>query len=528
MMSRGWILETAPGWALSTPPEMLDLGVPDDVRRLIETQLYRLSPAERALLEAASVAGNEIATSVVAAALGCEVDVAERHCETLARTQHFLRAAGTVEWPDGGVARRYRFTHELHRQVVYEEIPEGRRARLHERIGAALETAYGARAVEIAPQLAAHFQRGRDPMRALRYLAAAGARARQRFASREAIGYLEPALAMVARLPDADERRRWELEVRLALGRALADMHGFGAEPVRENYERVAELCAAPVSAAQLFEVLYARWYLHALRAERDEAIALAAELDTVARRLDTADELVLADSVLVRTAFYDGRFTDAQRHMESLRARQSERRDPAVPVGYGVDPVIAATMHYAGALWFLGDPEGARTTARAGLARARESGNPFFLSAALGQAALVDLLCRRSRGRWRARRAGGVPRGAGGIRLVEGVRIGGERVGLGPAGRGARGEPCDRAGAGRPARDGNAVLPGLRIRVPGRRPPARRRAIGGAGRGERGPGGDGNNPRPRLRARALAPEGRAVAGVARGAAPRIAAPQAG
>ncbi len=397
MLSRGWILETAPGWALSTPPEMIDLGVPDDVRRMIETQLHSLSPTERSLLEAASVAEGEITGPVVAAALGWEVDVAELRCETLARTAHFLQVADTVERPDGGVARRYSFTHALHRQVVYEEIPAGRCARLHERMGAALETAYGARAAEIAPRLAAHFQRGRDPVRALQYLAAAGARARQRFASREAIGYLEPALAMVALLPDVEERRSGELEMRLEFGRALAEVHGFGAEPVRENYERIAELSAAPVSAAQHFEALYARWYLHALRAERDETLALATELDGLAGRLGTAAHGILADSALVRTALFSGDFTGARRHMESLRARQLEPDHAAQPITYGADPVIAATMHYAMALWFLGDPDAARATARAGLARARESGNPFFLSAALGQAALVELLRRNS-----------------------------------------------------------------------------------------------------------------------------------
>jgi tetratricopeptide (TPR) repeat protein len=282
---------------------------------------------------------------------------------------------------------------------MYEQSPGGRRARLHRGVGEALDAAHGSRADEIAPQLAAHFQRGHDPARALRYLTAAGLRARRRFASREAIAYLESALAWVALLPDAGERRRREAEVRMALGRALGDVHGFGAEPVRENYERVSQLCAEPDGAAYAFEALYARWYLHALRAERDETIARAAELVDLARRLNTAGHGVLADSVLVRTAFYDGRFTDARRHMESLRARRPEQQEVDAPVGYGVDPVIAATIHCAAALWFLGDPESARTTAHAGLARARDSGNPFFLSAALMQTALVDLLCRNGAG---------------------------------------------------------------------------------------------------------------------------------
>lgn len=397
MLSRGDILNTEPGWVLRAPPEKIDLGIPDDVRLLIENQLAGLSPADRALLQGASVAGSDFTALIVAAALGCDVADAEMRCESFARAQRFLRIAGRVEWPDRSVTRRYAFTHELYRQVVYAGIPEGHCMQLHRRIGEALEAAYGARHMDIAPQLATHFERGHDDARALHYLAAAGARARQRFASREAIGYLEAALVLVALLPDEDERCRRELELRLSLGAALADIHGFASEQVRENYERASDLCAAAGSTAQRFEVLYARWYLHAVRAERDETIAIAADLDDLARRLGTAEHRVLADSVLVRTALNDRRFTDTSRHMQRLLAHQRRRKRVAAPVRYGADPLVAATMHYALALWFLGDIERAQTSARDGLAGARELGDSFALSAALTHSALFELLCRNA-----------------------------------------------------------------------------------------------------------------------------------
>ena len=398
MLSRGDILHTAPGWGLHAPPEQIDLGVPDNVRLLMEDQLEGVGPADRALLQAASVAGNEFTALVVAAALGGEVADAEMRCEAFVRAQRFLRFAGDVEWPDRGVTRRYAFTHELYRQVIYAEITEGLCMRLHQRIGQALEAAYGARQTEIAPRLANHFERGRDYARALHHLTAAAAGARQRFASREAIGYLEAALAMVALLPDNDQRRRRELDLRLPLGSALADIHGFASERVRENYERASELCTAVGSEAQLFGVLHARWYLHAIRAERKEAAALAAELDGLARRLRTVDYCVIADSALMRTALYDGRFADAIRLMGRRRlARQRHWKPAATTVAYGPDPLIVAASHSAIALWFLGYPERAQTTARAAVTRARKSGHFLTLAAVLVQAAIVELLCRNA-----------------------------------------------------------------------------------------------------------------------------------
>jgi hypothetical protein len=156
------------------------------------------------------------------------------------------------------------------------------------------------------------------------------------------IGYLEAALALLALLHDGDE-------LRLSLGAALSDIHGFASEGVRENYERASELCAAVGSTVQLFGVLYARLYFHAIHADRDEARAIAAELERLARRLRTTEHRVVADSVLVRTALYDGRSTEASRCVQRLRTRR--RQPAAAAVAYGVDPLLAATSHGAIAL---------------------------------------------------------------------------------------------------------------------------------------------------------------------------------
>ena len=47
---------------------------------------------------------------------------------------------------------------------------------------------------------------------------------------------------LVDELTDPEERNLRETKLRLARGRALGDPHGFGAEPVRENSERVSDL----------------------------------------------------------------------------------------------------------------------------------------------------------------------------------------------------------------------------------------------------------------------------------------------
>src|SRR5262249_60517654 len=102
--------------------------------------------------------------------LGQRVETGEPRCAELARRKQFLEPRGSESWGDGTVAGRYRFIHALHRHVVYERLPAGRRAQLHRRIGLRLEAAYGDGAGERAGELARHFLEGNDPERALRYL----------------------------------------------------------------------------------------------------------------------------------------------------------------------------------------------------------------------------------------------------------------------------------------------------------------------------------------------------------------------
>jgi predicted ATPase len=79
-----------------------------------------------------------------------DVSEHEARCAALAARGRFLRADGTVSWPDGTVAGRYAFVHAIFREVLAARIPAGTRADLHRRIGTRLEAAFGGRAGEIA------------------------------------------------------------------------------------------------------------------------------------------------------------------------------------------------------------------------------------------------------------------------------------------------------------------------------------------------------------------------------------------
>ncbi|MBI1816978.1 MAG: AAA family ATPase [Deltaproteobacteria bacterium] len=397
LIARGWLVDTAPGWALTVPIAKADLGVPDDLRQMIAIQLHAMSPADQSLLEVASVAGTDFAAPALAAVLNVGLDEVETACERLSRLHRFLRVVGIVEWPPDGTARRYGFIHALYRHVVYEAIPEGRRQRLHQRIGETIESAYDSRVSDIAAELAVHFERSRDRPRAIKYLTATATRAQRRFATREAIGALESALTLATSLPNTEARQRQELDLRMLLGPALGNICGFASEQVRQNYERARALCNAVGTPTDLYGVLYALWHSQSFRAEVAAEVT-ARELAQLAGTSGKAELRLQADALLGRTALYQGKFVESRDRLAHVIEAWRNRKGGLDESVFAIEPLIATNGHYAFALWFLGYPDRANHHIKESLALVEHGARPLTRAAGLFHAAYVHHLCQNSR----------------------------------------------------------------------------------------------------------------------------------
>jgi DNA-binding winged helix-turn-helix (wHTH) protein/tetratricopeptide (TPR) repeat protein len=215
------VIEGPDRWEVRAELEAITGMVPANLRALIELQLAHLSPEDQTLLEAASVAGVECPSAVVAAALDCTDEAVEAQCTTLAHQEQFLQARGRAEWPDGMVATCYGFRHALYQEVLYQRIPAGRQTRWHARIGTRLAHGFGENAGEMAAALAMHFVRGRLLPQAVPYLRQAGEKAMARSAHHEAVGYFEQALSILSHLPEQRDRIEQGVDLQLALRSAL-------------------------------------------------------------------------------------------------------------------------------------------------------------------------------------------------------------------------------------------------------------------------------------------------------------------
>ncbi len=192
------------------------VGIPSGVREAIERRLARLSPRCVEVVTAGAVVGPEFTAGLLARVTG-EPAGAVRDLLGEAARAHVL--AGPT-----GPFRPYRFAHDLFRESIVEGLGGEVRARLHLRVGRALERERDAGGVVPPAQLANHFaQAGAGAADAAgRYAAMAAAEATQRLAYEEAARQWARALEALEGSARPDSGRRTELLLELAAARRRA------------------------------------------------------------------------------------------------------------------------------------------------------------------------------------------------------------------------------------------------------------------------------------------------------------------
>ena len=389
LVARGHVREVDGRWQLSVSLDDLASDVPATLAGLIDKQIDRLTPQERAVLGVASVAGAEFSAALIAAD-GLDRLAAEECCATLARRGQFLREMGTAEWPDGTVAGRYAFIHALYRTVLSSRVPIGHRVGLHLRIGARLEEAYHRQVDAIAGELALHFEEGRDFERALTYRRKAVESALRHHGHREAANHAARALGLLQAFPDSPERDRQELAIHAMLGAALIPK-GWAAPEVAQSLARAHELCNRVDVATESFPVLFGLWGFHATRGDLGAARELANQLATVAEATNDTAMLLGARNATGMVAFMAGDFILALTHLEQgLSLYDPRRRDPSpsMVLWGGHDTGVSCAVHAAWTLWLLGHPDRAAARMQQALEWARTAAGPFPLTYACHYAA--------------------------------------------------------------------------------------------------------------------------------------------
>ncbi len=196
------------------PPEEVAGGVrpgalPRTVAETVARRVARLAPDVADVLKTASVVGLDFDLRVVARAAACdELDTLEA-----------LETAGRAGLVGETAADRYRFSHGLVRSALRDQLSQSRRARIHLRVGEALEGIHGSELEDQAGALAHHFSEAipvAGAVKAYRYSVLAAERAARLLSYDEAAHHYGRALELLDDAGEADWLTRHEL--RLARG----------------------------------------------------------------------------------------------------------------------------------------------------------------------------------------------------------------------------------------------------------------------------------------------------------------------
>jgi DNA-binding SARP family transcriptional activator/pimeloyl-ACP methyl ester carboxylesterase len=377
-------------WRLEAEPEELARAVPSTVRQLIRERLRSVGAEDRAILEAASVAAPEFSAAVVAAACERPLDEVEGRCDELARSGVLLDARGAEGWPDGTVAGRFGFSHDLDHEVLYEDLPAGRRARLHVAAGARLEAAYGDRAGEIAPALAAHFVRGGDALSALPHLATAARQATERVAAPEALELTETALRLLDALPEGEERTAWELVFLEVKGPSLIATRGWTSAEAERAFARCRDLAIGLGRADDASWGNYRLATLYEVRGEYPRSEAIMEEMMAAPAPPDVGPATADSHELLACSLLHQGAFAHALDVAERGAEASADVPGNRFVAPYGDDPWIGCHTWAALAKWHLGRPDAAAARALDAVSLARERRPQHGVAKALVYAAAI------------------------------------------------------------------------------------------------------------------------------------------
>jgi ABC-type oligopeptide transport system substrate-binding subunit/DNA-binding SARP family transcriptional activator len=241
-----------------------EIPLPTGVSETVQARVCRLDDDTQQALRLAAVLGREFDFELLDAVWGQGEEATLEALDQLLR--HRLIEEGT-----GVLARDYAFTHHKIQEVIYREMPERQRQRVHGRVALAMEHLYGPQVGDLADELAFHFQEGarHDPAlrdRAVDFSLQAGDRARLAYAQQEAISYYEQALELLRK------QRAYQRAARTLMKLGLTYHNAFDFGRARRAYDEAFALWQRAGESASAARQQPAP---HALRVPIPEPISL-------------------------------------------------------------------------------------------------------------------------------------------------------------------------------------------------------------------------------------------------------------
>jgi predicted ATPase len=360
-------------------PGTTPLAIPASLQASLVARLDRLAPA-REVAQIGAALGRHFSHELIAAVARMPPAQLNDALAQLVSAELIYRR-GT---PPGA---EYIFKHALVQDAAYGSLLRGRRQQLHARIAAALEDQFPEIVAAQPALLAHHCTEAGLTEKAVEYWLAAGRQAWGRSMLAEAVALLHRGLALVPALPDGDRRRETELELQLALSRALAASRGWGARELGEVHSRVRELAVTLNRPRALLFALMGQFTDHRARADLRQARRIAAELRELGNTAGDVAMQVMGCCAGGYTCFQLGEFAAGRSYLEEALVLFDANHRPSRSDLLSHDARVQLRAHSAWLLACLGHLDQAFVESDAGLDEARRLSHPLTLAFALGSA---------------------------------------------------------------------------------------------------------------------------------------------
>jgi predicted ATPase len=308
-------------YRLLRPVESVE--VPGTVQAILAARIDRLAAEDKRLLQSAAVIGNDVPFALLHAVAELP-EVNLRAMLSRLQAAEFLYESGL--FPD----LEYTFKHALTHDVAYSSLLQERRRILHAGIVAAIQAIYLDRLDEHAEQLAYHAHRGEQWEEAAKYLRQAGQRSAARSANRDAVPFLEQALAALERLPGSPERAREAIDIRLEMRAVLTALGQMqrALEVTREALRQAETVADRYRIARALGYLTFALWS----KREYDDALAAGERALDIAAADGYMDVLIIGRHYLSYVLWWRGEYGRAaglcSANCDALRGRAGAIRD--------------------------------------------------------------------------------------------------------------------------------------------------------------------------------------------------------
>ncbi|HEV8274282.1 MAG TPA: hypothetical protein VGQ26_01085, partial [Streptosporangiaceae bacterium] len=356
-----------------------DVTVPETVQQVLAARIDRLTADQKAALQLAAVLGREFSLDLAEEVWDGDVPLEARLQEL--KGLEFLRER------HGGPERIFVFTHTLTREVAYDGMLEARRRELHCRAGASLEQSESSQRFEHGELLGYHYSRGADPARAIPYLAAAGARAKDRYANEEAIRLYRKALSIVGDLPAGSDRDSHELEILEAVAAPLNASYGYASPELQQALERTVALAESLGRKDSTVAGLVPLWTSRFVQGRMADAYQISTRALSLA---DPGSKLsAQAHHAAGGSAMSLGRLPEALRHFE----RAADLGGSEVWLITGIRADIHSRAWAAHLHWLLGHDTEAQSACHQAIELARSIDHPFCLAVTLACGSITHQL---------------------------------------------------------------------------------------------------------------------------------------